>query len=116
MLSAGGAEGAACPHSLSAADLDTLAGRTEGYSGSDMKHLVQEAARAPLRELRGANVDLASLTSEAMRPLTLDDFRRAAKQVRASVTAADVAVHEAWNRSHGAQVVDAAAEQSDGEW
>ena len=38
-------------HRLSDADLDVICEKTDGYSGSDMKHLVQEAARAPLREL-----------------------------------------------------------------
>jgi SpoVK/Ycf46/Vps4 family AAA+-type ATPase len=116
---AGGADAAAvteCAHTLSEADLDTLAARTDGYSGSDMKHLVQEAARAPLRELRGANVDLAAVGPADVRPITLDDFRRAAKQVRASVTAADVAFHESWNARHGAQATPADGDASDGEW
>ena len=128
MLAAGSGGGdgapAACPHTLSSADLDTLAARTEGYSGSDMKHLVQQAARAPLRELRGvvgsgaggAVVDFASIRAEHVRPLTLDDFRRAAKQVRPSVTAADVAFHEAWNARHGAQAAPPGGGDSDGEW
>ena len=31
-------------HNLSESDLDTLCEKTDGYSGSDMKHLIQEAA------------------------------------------------------------------------
>ena len=106
---------ASCKHTLSAGDLDMICSRTDGYSGSDMKHLVQEAARAPLRELRGANVDLAAFSPELVRPINLDDFRRAAKQVRPSVTPADVAAHEEWDRRHGAQAT-VADEDSDGEW
>ena len=37
-----------------------------------------------------------------MRPIELADFRRAARQVRPSVTRADVEFHEEWNRQHGA--------------
>jgi len=120
LLRAGAGHGAQCAHTLCDADLDTLANRTEGYSGSDMKHLVQEAARAPLRELSRANgggaAQLAAVRPEHVRPLTLDDFRRAAKQVRPSVTAADVAFHEEWNARHGAQAAPPGAEDSDGDW
>ena len=42
---------ASVTHRLSDADLNVICEKTDGYSGSDMKHLVQEAARAPLREL-----------------------------------------------------------------
>jgi len=67
-------------HNLSSGDLDTVTAKTEGYSGSDMKHLVQEAARAPLREMfqRGAakgaaagNVGniMGSLSPSSMRPI-----------------------------------------------
>ena len=101
-------------HALSDADLDVVCLKTEGYSGSDMKHLVQEAARAPLRELfrsrveaEGALADAASaaagpLSPSAMRPIMLADFKRASKQVRPSVTRADIDFHEEWNRKHGA--------------
>ena len=101
-------------HALSDADLDVVCVKTEGYSGSDMKHLVQEAARAPLRELfrsrveaEGALADAASaaagpLSPSAMRPIKLADFKRASKQVRPSVTRADIDFHEEWNRKHGA--------------
>lgn len=41
-----------CQHTLSEGDVAKICEKTEGYSGSDMKNLVQEAARAPLRELR----------------------------------------------------------------
>ena len=103
MLGGGGVDSQRVAHSLSPGDLDKLCGHTDGYSGSDMKHLVQEAARAPLRELRAANVDLADIKEDKVRPITLQDFRRAAKQVRPSVTASDIQAHEEWNKRHGAQ-------------
>ena len=157
-------DGSACAHTLSDSDLDTLCARTEGYrcvcfafcstnndvlmitpppprSGSDMKHLVQEAARAPLRELHGKHVDLTRVDASSVRAITIDDFRRAAKQARApwrlltatalnfdwivvlssiqvrpSVTPADIVAHEEWNRHHGAQVASTDGADSDGEW
>lgn len=100
-------------HSLSSEDLDTITAKTEGYSGSDMKHLVQEAARAPLRELfqrTGAN---GAVTAAAMRPIALADFKRASRQVRPSVTRADIDFHEEWNRKHGAMSRAVGEEEGD---
>ena len=45
---------------------------------------------------------LANVSPSAMRPIQLIDFKRAAKQVRPSVTKADIDFHEEWNRKHGA--------------
>ena len=121
-------------HALSDADLDKVVEKTEGYSGSDMKHLVQEAARAPLRELfkrsaarsdargedprdgdaRGAVPGADAPSPSAMRPIKLVDFKRASKQVRPSVTDADIRFHEEWNRKHGASSA-ADAEDDEGE-
>lgn len=123
-------------HNLSDKDLDIITAKTDGYSGSDMKHLVQEAARAPLRELfqssasgagagageggaaaagggggGGSNgvggvneggCSVGCMSPSAMRPIQLIDFKRASKQVRPSVTAADIDFHEEWNKKHGA--------------
>jgi SpoVK/Ycf46/Vps4 family AAA+-type ATPase len=125
---------ASVKHALSDADLDKVVEKTEGYSGSDMKHLVQEAARAPLRELfkrsaarsdargedprdgdaRGAVPGADAPSPSAMRPIKLVDFKRASKQVRPSVTDADIRFHEEWNRKHGASSA-ADAEDDEGE-
>ena len=121
---------ASVAHALSDSDLDVICAKTEGYSGSDMKHLTQEAARAPLRELfsraakTGAGFGAAGSPSaipspSAMRPITLADFKRASKQVRPSVTQADIDFHETWNREHGAMSggVDGEEEEDDDdEW
>ena len=49
--------------------------------------------------------------------MTLSDFRKASSQVRPTVSEADVAFHEQWNRDHGAGAVGAAAADDDGdEW
>jgi len=122
---------ASVTHRLSDADLNVICEKTDGYSGSDMKHLVQEAARAPLRELfqsvtaggggaggvtggGGGGIpsgDVAEgVTPSAMRPIRLVDFKRASKQVRPSVTRADIDFHEEWNRLHGAMSLGTGAD------
>ena len=122
---------ASVTHRLSDADLNVICEKTDGYSGSDMRHLVQEAARAPLRELfqsvtaggggaggvtggGGGGIpsgDVAEgVTPSAMRPIRLVDFKRASKQVRPSVTRADIDFHEEWNRVHGAMSLGTGAD------
>ena len=112
---------ASVAHALSDSDLDTICLKTEGYSGSDMKHLTQEAARAPLRELfsRAAHAEVSAAgipplpSPSAMRPIKLADFKRASKQVRPSVTQADIEFHEKWNREHGAMSGGADGEEEE---
>ena len=52
--------------------------------------------------------------AKELREISVDDIRKAAKQVRASVTRADVEFHEEWNRKHGALSTDLL--EDDGEW
>ena len=119
-------------HALSEKDLDVICEKTDGYSGSDLKNLVQEAARAPLRELfakkkskssgeKGdGGVDIVDLTksgedeTQELREIRIDDIRKAAKQVRASVTRDDIEFHEDWNKKHGALTANEV--EDDGEW
>lgn len=65
---------------------------TDGYSGSDLKHLCTTAALAPIRELlstagaaalaRGAE----PLSPDALRPLTHADFEAARARTKPSVS------------------------------
>ena len=104
-------------HNLSESDLDTLCEKTDGYSGSDMKHLIQEAARAPVRETFQKTKDMPGPVSpSSLRPIVLADIRRAAKQVRPSVTRADVEFHEEWNRNHGALTANVDCDDDDDAW
>jgi SpoVK/Ycf46/Vps4 family AAA+-type ATPase len=104
-------------HNLTDADLDLICEKTDGYSGSDMKHLIQEAARAPVRETFQKTKDVQGpLSPSTLRPIVLADIRRAAKQVRPSVTRADVEFHEEWNKNHGALTATAAEDDDDESW
>lgn len=76
MLSAGGESGIAAE--LSEADLAKIVSRTEGYSGSDMRNLIQEACQGPVRHAMARAAQLSALVqlSEAdLRPVVLKDFQ-----------------------------------------
>ncbi|XP_019198582.1 PREDICTED: uncharacterized protein LOC109192410 isoform X2 [Ipomoea nil] len=96
-------------------DLDSVAGMTDGYSGSDLKNLCVAAAYRPIREIlekekkeqAGALADgkpPPTLCSSAdIRPLNLDDFKHAHEQVCASVMSESINMTELvqWNELYG---------------
>lgn len=106
---------------LSETDLSKIVAKTEGYSGSDMRNLIQEACQGPVRNAMGQAAQLSALAqlSEAdLRPVNLKDFQMAAKAQRASVEPAEVVRYEQYDSRHGARYVDAnaAAADMDEEW
>ena len=63
---------------LSEPERDRLVAKTEGYSGSDMRNLIQEACQGPIRDAVAAATSCAALQhmSEAdLRPVMLRDFQ-----------------------------------------
>ncbi|KAF8063106.1 FIGL1 [Scenedesmus sp. PABB004] len=89
---------------LSEADLDKIVSRTGGYSGSDMRNLIQEACQGPVRDaVAAAGEAVAALSDADLRPVVLRDFQHAARAQRASVTEGEVARYEAYNDRHGAK-------------
>ena len=55
-----------------------IVGRTEGYSGSDMRNLIQEACQGPVRKAMGCAAqlsDLAQLSEADVSPVVLKDFQ-----------------------------------------
>ena len=63
---------------LSEPERDRLVAKTEGYSGSDMRNLIQEACQGPIRDAVAAATNCAALQhmSEAdLRPVMLRDFQ-----------------------------------------
>ncbi|KAK1357931.1 AAA domain-containing protein [Heracleum sosnowskyi] len=96
-------------------DLDSVANMTDGYSGSDLKNLCVTAAHRPIRELLGKEKKEQSaaqaegkptpaLSSSAdIRPLNMDDFKKAHEQVCASVSSESQNMTELqqWNELYG---------------
>ena len=70
-------------------DIDSLARRLEGYSGSDIKDLVQDAYMRVVREYfeRGGE----------LRPLTNEDFEEALKRRRPSVDERMLRAYQEWS-------------------
>jgi spastin len=82
---------------LSDAELDTLVGLTKGHSGADLKALCAEAAMIPLRSIE----DIENVDIDNIRPLTLDDFREALVNVKATVNQNDLRKFLDWNDING---------------
>ncbi|XP_059457676.1 uncharacterized protein LOC132187397 [Corylus avellana] len=84
--------------SLPSGDLERLARETEGYSGSDLQALCEEAAMMPIREL-GANI--LTVKANQVRPLRYEDFREAMRVIRPSLNKSKWEELERWNQEYG---------------
>jgi len=95
---------------LSVADLDAVARRTEGFSGSDLHVLLQEAAMRPVREARNALGNLrkcaagsspGGATAPAPRNIELTDLEAALQRVTPSFNASEAVHHHQFNEEFG---------------
>ncbi|GFT91915.1 fidgetin-like protein 1 [Nephila pilipes] len=86
-------------HSLTEDDLRRICEETKGYSGSDVAHLCKEAAMGPIRSIGPENIKTVSL--DQVRPINLNDFLDALRQVRASVAQDDLDYYLEWNKKFG---------------
>ncbi|KAF8390633.1 hypothetical protein HHK36_025160 [Tetracentron sinense] len=86
---------------LSKEDSDAICKLTEGYSGSDMKNLVKDATMGPLREALRQGIEITKLKKEDLRPVTLQDFDDALREVRPSVSSNELVMYEEWNKQFG---------------
>eukprot|EP00794_Sanderia_malayensis_P020211 gene20211-22187_t len=84
---------------LSPVDLDEVARRTDGYSGSDMAALAREAALMPLREYDSEL--LKSIPADKLRNLRVEDFIKSMDVIRPSVSKASLNQFEEWNKAYG---------------
>ncbi|KAF8032412.1 hypothetical protein BT93_D1356 [Corymbia citriodora subsp. variegata] len=84
--------------SLPSGDLERLARDTEGYSGSDLQALCEEAAMMPIREL-GTNI--LKVKANQVRPLRYEDFQKAMTVIRPSLQRSKWEELEQWNREFG---------------
>lgn len=100
---------------LSQSDLDKIVLKTEGYSGSDMKNLIQEACQGPVRDaVRAAGAGVAALSESDLRAVVVKDFAVAARAQRASVEPGEVVRYEQYNEKHGAKIVGESEEGGEG--
>ena len=120
-------------HALTSSDVARVVAKTEGYSGSDMRALIQEACQGPVRDaLRGslpgmrgtssgsggaggggrcgegggpaaAAKQLGALTAADLRPVVLRDFAAASRVARPSVEPGEVKRYEEYDAKHGAR-------------
>lgn len=85
-------------YSLPGSAIEDIARDTEGYSGSDLHALCQEAALIPIREL-GALVN--TVRADQVRSLTYMDFQLAMRVIRPSVSMDQLQQFEVWNQEFG---------------
>ncbi|ADM12590.1 AAA ATPase proteasome regulatory subunit YTA6 [Encephalitozoon intestinalis ATCC 50506] len=78
-------------------EFDEVAGMTEGYSGSDIFNLCREASLEPLREID----DIKDFKNEDTRPISLEDFKKATRQIKKSVSERDLEIYSDWNSKFG---------------
>ena len=75
-----------------------IAEMCQNYSNSDLKELCREAAYEPLREL---NVKSLQQVGE-LRPIIFEDFNRAVRKVKGTLTKKILTELENWNKEFGA--------------
>lgn len=85
---------------LPGTDLEKLVNETDGYSGSDLRALCEEAAMMPIREL-GSRV--STVKANQVRPLKYFDFKEAMKVIRPSVSKNKLQELECWNEEFGSK-------------
>ena len=75
-----------------------IAKMCNNYSNSDLKELCREAAYEPLRELNSSSLKKVN----ELRPITFDDFNKAIRKVRGTLTEGILKQLEKWNQDFGA--------------
>ncbi|SPQ25883.1 c3c8d9aa-7283-4747-b147-9754f442dffd [Thermothielavioides terrestris] len=85
-------------HTLSDADIETLVGMTEGFSGSDITSLAKDAAMGPLRSVGEA---LLHMSMDDIRPIELSDFVASLSTIRPSVSKTSLKQYEEWAKEFG---------------
>lgn len=86
---------------LSAADLEAIVSRSEGFSGSDLTQLLREAAMGPIREAAARGGCRAGVSLGAPRDITMSDFEGALRRVRPSFSQDEEARYKAFNAECG---------------
>lgn len=80
-------------------EVESVVTATKGFSGADMTQLCREAALGPIRSIQLS--DIATITTDQVRPILYSDFQEALKTVRPSVSSKDLELYEEWNKTFG---------------
>ncbi|KAH3756641.1 Fidgetin protein 1 [Pelomyxa schiedti] len=88
-------------HSITEEQFHYLAQLTEGYSGSDIKALCQDAALGPIRKLQREKVAILNVDKHNVPPVTTADFEASLRQIRPSVAQDALNQYLEWNRQFG---------------
>ena len=86
-------------HSITAAQLKSLVAACEGYSFADLRSLAREAAFEPIREM-GLNKAIQA-SPASVRAISIQDFKKAIANVRASVDMNHMKEYERFNDQFG---------------
>jgi SpoVK/Ycf46/Vps4 family AAA+-type ATPase len=84
-------------HEITEADVDAVAGLTDGYSGADLRNVCREAAMGPLRQ----NKSLIDVDAADIRPVVLRDFHAALRRIKPSVGKDEIKRYTEWNALFG---------------
>jgi len=85
-------------HALRPADIREIAEATEGFSGSDLTQLCQDASMGPIREL-GMNV--RHVPTSQIRLVNIQDFRASLREIRPSASPENLHKLTCWNENYG---------------
>ncbi|KAF3789617.1 Spastin [Nymphaea thermarum] len=81
-------------------EIERLVRETEGYSGSDLQALCEEAALMPIREL---GPQILHIKANQVRPLRYEDFQQAMAVIRPSTVKHKWEELERWNKEFGSR-------------
>ncbi|XGW02504.1 hypothetical protein V3C99_014496 [Haemonchus contortus] len=92
-------------HSLEEKDYNRIAELTEGYSGADVRQLCAEAAMGPIRDVDNcSSMDIETIGTDEIRPISVTDFISAAEVVRPTVMSEDLTAYKLWDSKFGCLV------------
>ncbi|PIO73552.1 ATPase, AAA family [Teladorsagia circumcincta] len=92
-------------HSLKEEDFNRIAELTEGYSGADVRQLCAEAAMGPIRDVDNcSSMDIETIETDEIRPISVADFISAAQVVRPTVVNEDLTAYKLWDSKFGCLV------------
>lgn len=86
-------------HNLSSEEITQIANQLDGYSGADVTNLCKEASMGPIRSIPLSQLE--NISSNQVRPVIYHDFEEALRDVRPSVSQADLTVYLKWDSTYG---------------